>query len=209
MVVLPEGVISSRRGNVPLYDDIRDAVLTRAREIIAEKNPDLAAKRKEAVAWDVALGSLKYAMLTRDNTKTITFDLEEALSFDGHAAPYIQYAHARASRILEHAGETDETLLPRLDGLDFGELLPEELGLLQTIAALPEEIQRAATEYRPLLIASYAYELAKRFNDFYHAAPVLSSPEPTRTARLLLTAATRRTLANGLALLGIAAPDEM
>jgi arginyl-tRNA synthetase len=159
----------------------------------------------------VALGSLKYTMLARDNTKTITFDLEEALSFDGKTAPYIQYAHARASRILEHAGETDASLLARLDDLDSGgpRLQPEELGLLQSIAALPEEIERAATEYRPLLIASYLYDLAKRFNDFYHACPVLQSPEPTRTARLALTAATRRTLANGLGLLGIAAPEVM
>ncbi len=209
MVVLPEGVISSRKGNVPVYDDVRDAVLTRAREIIDEKNPELTPERKEAVAWDVALGSLKYAMLARDNNKVVTFDLDEALSFDGHAAPYIQYAHARASRILEHAGENEATLLASLDGLDFGALQPEELGLLQGIAALPDEIQRAAAEYRPLLIASYVYDLAKRFNDFYHACPVLSSPEPTRTARLALTAATRQTLANSLALLGIAAPEEM
>ena len=96
MVRLPEGVISSRKGNAPVYDDIRDAVVTRAREIIEEKNPDLPAQRKEEVAWEVAVGSLKYAMLARDNTKMVVFDFEEALSFDGHAAPYIQYAHARA-----------------------------------------------------------------------------------------------------------------
>ena len=209
MVRLPEGVIASRKGNAPLYADVRDAVLTRAQEIIAEKIPEMPAERREQVAWDVALGSLKYAMLNRDTNKMVVFDLEEALSFDGHAAPYIQYAHARASRILEHAGETDETLRARLEGLDFGALQAEELSLLQTIAALPEEIQRAAEEYRPLLIASYAYELAKRFNDFYHACPVLVSPEPTRTARLALTAATRRSLANALALLGIAAPEQM
>jgi arginyl-tRNA synthetase len=209
MVVLPEGVISSRKGNVPVYDDVRDAVLARARATIEEKNWELAPERKDQVAWEVALGSLKYAMLARDNNKVVLFDMEEALSFDGHSAPYIQYAHARACRILEHAGETEETLLARLDGLDFGTLQPEELGLLQGIASLPEEIQRAAAEYRPLLIASYVYDLAKRFNDFYHACPVLTSPEPTRTARLALTAATRRTLANGLALLGIAAPAEM
>ncbi len=208
-VRLPEGLISSRKGNAPLYTDVRGAVLARAREIIDEKNPDLAAEKKDQVAWDVALGSLKYAMLVRDTNKVVVFDLEEALSFDGHAAPYIQYAHARASRILEHAGETDETLLAKLDGLEFGELQPEELGLLQGIASLPDEVQRAAAEYRPLLIASYVYELAKRFNDFYHACPVLQSPEPTRTARLAITAATRRALANGLALLGIAAPEEM
>jgi arginyl-tRNA synthetase len=209
MVRLPEGVISSRKGNAPLYSDVRDAVLTRAREIITEKNPEMPAERKAEVAWDVALGSLKYAMLNRDTNKVVVFDLEEALSFDGHAAPYIQYAHARASRILEHAGETEASLLQRLEGLDFGTLQAEELSLLQTIASLPEEIQRAAEEYRPLLIASYAYELAKRFNDFYHACPVLVSPEPTRTARLALTAATRRTLANALGILGITAPEQM
>lgn len=209
MVRLPEGVISSRKGNAPLYTDVRDTVLARAREIIEEKNPDLAPEQKAQVAWDVALGSLKYAMLSRDTNKVVVFDLEEALSFDGHAAPYIQYAHARASRILEHAGEADEALLAKLDGLEFGTLQAEELSLLQGIAALPEEIQRAAAEYRPLLIASYVYDLAKRFNDFYHACPVLQSPEPTRTARLALTAATRRALANGLDLLGIAAPLAM
>jgi arginyl-tRNA synthetase len=209
IVRLPEGVISSRKGNVPVYDDIRDAVVTRAREIIAEKNPDLDAARQESVAWQVAIGSLKYAMLARDNNKVVVFDLDEALSFDGHAAPYIQYAHARACRILEHAAETDETLRPKLEGLDFGDLAPEELGLLQGVAALPEEVRRAAAEYRPLPIAAYVFELAQRFNDFYHACPVLTSPEPTRTARLALVAATRRTLANGLDLLGIAAPSEM
>ena len=181
----------------------------RARETIEEKNWELAPERKDQVAWEVALGSLKYAMLARDNSKVVLFDLEEALSFDGHSAPYIQYAHARACRILENAGETEETLLARLEGLDFGELQPEELGLLQGIASLPEEIQRAAAEYRPLLIASYVYDLAKRFNDFYHACPVIHSEEPVRSARLALVDATRQALANGLWLLGIEAPNEM
>ncbi len=208
-VALPEGIISSRAGNAPPYEDVRDAVLRRAREVIEEKNPELPAGEKERVAREVGIGSLKYAMLARDNNKVVVFDLEEALSFEGHAAPYIQYAHARACRILEHGGETDETLAGRLDGLDFGELAPEELGLLQGIAALPDEVQRAAAEERPLVIASYVFDLAKRFNDFYHACPVLQSEEPTRTARLSLVAATRRALANGLDLLGIAAPAVM
>ncbi|MEA2531477.1 MAG: arginyl-tRNA synthetase, partial [Thermomicrobiales bacterium] len=221
IVALPEGVISSRKGNVPVYDDIRDLVLARAREIIEEKNPDLEPEAKERVARQVGLGSLKYAMLARDNNKVVIFDLEEALSFDGHAAPYIQYAHARACRILENAGSDGQTE-SRTDGetdrrragqtglaLDFGELKAEELGLLQQIAVLPEEIQRAAEQYRPLLIANYAFELAKRFNDFYHACPVIQSPEPVRTARLALVDATRTALANSLALLGIEAPGEM
>ncbi|MGH2558432.1 MAG: arginine--tRNA ligase [Thermomicrobiales bacterium] len=223
MVRLPEGIISSRKGNVPVYEDVRDVVLARAQEIIAAKNAEMPAEQRQQVARQIGIGSLKYAMLARDNHKVVTFDLEEALSFDGHAAPYIQYAHARACRILEHANGTAEggrrkaedgsiqypALSTQLSALDFGEIRPEELSLLQQIAALPDEVQRAAAEYRPLLIANYVYELAKRFNDFYHACPVLQSPEPTRTARIAVVAATRQALANGLGLLAIAAPEAM
>jgi arginyl-tRNA synthetase len=209
MVRLPEGVISSRKGNVPVYDDIRDAVVARAREIIEEKNPEMPLADKERVSWEVAIGSLKYAMLARDNNKMITFDLDEALSFDGHTAPYIQYAHARACRILEHAGVTVEDLAGSLDRFDLGAVASEELSLLQAIAALPDDVRQAAAEYRPLVIANYVFDLAKRFNDFYHACPVLQSEEPVRTARLALVAATRQALANGLGLLGIAAPTVM
>src|SRR3954451_4729719 len=137
MVVLPEGIISSRKGNVPIYDDVRDAVLERARETIEEKNWELSPERKAQVAWEVALGSLKYAMLARDNSKVVLFDLEEALSFDGHSAPYIQYAHARATRILEHAAESNDVILEGLAQRHFGSLSAEELGLLQSIAAFP------------------------------------------------------------------------
>lgn len=207
IVALPEGVISSRKGNAPLYDDVRDMVLARAREIIEEKNPELAPGAKDLVARQVALGSLKYAMLARDNNKVVIFDIDEALSFDGHAAPYIQYAHARACRILQKAGARQSNAGEL--ALDFGTLRPEELSLLQHISSLPDEVQRAAEEHRPLRIASYDFELAKKFNDFYHSCPVIDSPEPVRTARLALVAATRIALANGLALLGIDAPYEM
>jgi arginyl-tRNA synthetase len=202
IVVLPEGVISSRKGNAPSYDDVRNAVLARAAEIIVEKNPEMSAEERAAVARQVGIGSLKYAMLARDNNKTVTFNIEEALSFDGHAAPYIQYAHARACRILENAKG-------RSAAVQFAELQPEELSLLQLIAQLPDEVQRAAAEFRPLLITNYVYEVAKAFSDFYHACPVLQSEEPVRSARLALVDATRQALANGLALLGIEAPVVM
>jgi arginyl-tRNA synthetase len=165
------------------------------------------------VAWQVGIGSIKYTMLARDNSKVVVFDLDEALSFDGHAAPYIQYAHARACRILENAGwDHDVAVSKAASGeltLDFEAIHPAELALLQQIAALPEEVQRSAEQYRPLLIANYVYELAKSFNDFYHVCPVIHSEEPVRSARLALVDATRQTLANGLELLGIEAPNAM
>ena len=210
MVRLKEGVISSRKGNVPVYDDVRDAAVVRAYQIIEEKNPELDEHTKLLVAWQVAVGALKYAMLARDNNKMVTFDLEEALSFDGHASPYIQYAHARACRILEHAKVTPRALRKMLDEINFGDAVtPEELTLLQVLAKLPDEVLQAANEYRPLVIANYVYEVAQQFNNFYHACPVLQAKQPTKNARIVLVAATRQVLANGLDLLGIHAPRVM
>ncbi len=208
-VALPGGAISSRKGNAPMLEDVRDAMLDRARSVIRDKNPGLAEETQERVARQVAIGAIKYVMLARDGNKVIIFDPEEALSFEGHAAPYIQYAHARACRILEHGGRDETELAGELGSLDFGAPRPEELSLLGIIADFPGIVLRAAEEYRPLHITNYVFEVAKRFNDFYHACPVLKADEPVRTARLTLVAATRTTLKNGLALLGIEAPEQM
>lgn len=202
-VMLPTGAMSSRSGNVVLYDDVAQAVLRRAREIIEEKNPSLPDDLKARIANDVGIGSMKYSMLSRDNNRVFVFDLEEALSFEGHAAPYIQYAHARACRILEKVDE-----LPS-GKLTFVDLTPEEINLIQQIAIFPSEVERSAEEYKPLVIANYVYELAKRFNDFYRVCPVLQAVEPVRSARIGLVAATRQALANGLGVLGITAPEIM
>lgn len=208
VVTLPEGAMSSRRGNVILYDDLAREAKARAREIIEEKarQTHLTDSEKDAIAVQVGIGSIIYAMLARDNNRVIVFDMDEALSFDGHAAPYIQYAHARACRILERVDEfpTGE--------LVFDDLQPEEIDLIQQIGSFPTEVQRAAAEYKPLLIATWVYDLARRFNDFYadiEKRPVLTAPEPTRAMRIALVAATRQALANGLALLAVAAPEAM
>jgi arginyl-tRNA synthetase len=153
----------------------------------------------------VAIGSLKYYMLARDRNSVIIFEWDKALSFDGQAAPYIQYAHARACRILEKAGAT---VTPDQE-LTFAGLTTGEINLVQELARFPGEVERASAGYSPLQIANYVYQLAKTFSDFYHTCPVNTAPEPQRSARLALVAATRQVLANGLALLGIAAPEVM
>ena len=204
-VAMPEGVMSSRTGNVTLFEDVLDEALTRARAIIDEKNPDLTEAQKVEISRQVAIGSLLYYMLSRDRNRVIVFDWDEALSFDGQAAPYIQYAHARACRILEKVGAP---VVPDRD-YTYADLTTEEINLIQEIARFPGEVERAAGGYSPLNIANYVYSLAKTFNDFYHACPVKDAPAPQRSARLALVAATRQVLANGLALLGIAAPTVM
>lgn len=208
-VALPSGAMSSRKGTAPMLEDVRAEVLQRAAEVIEEKNPEMDADTRKRVAWQVGIGAIKYTMLARDGNKVIVFDPAEALSFDGHAAPYIQYAHARASRILEHADVDVSDARNSIESFMLPEPAPEELTLLQALSEFPGVVQRSAMEYRPLHLTNYVYELAKTFNDFYHACPVLKSQDPVKTARLTLVAATRETLRNGLALLGIEAPDEM
>jgi arginyl-tRNA synthetase len=143
-------------------------------------------------------------MLSRDNTKVVTFDWDAALDFNGQAAPYIQYAHVRAGSILRKAGDS----LP--DSADFpDELEKAEVDLIELMARLPAEILRSAADYRPLTIANIAFELAKAFNDFYNTCHVLNAPPAVRDYRLRLVSAAKQVIATSLNLLGIQAPDVM
>ncbi|MCC6956175.1 MAG: arginine--tRNA ligase [Anaerolineales bacterium] len=203
-VSLPEGAMSARRGRLALFKDVYDEALRRVQLEIEQKNPDLAAEQRELVASQVGLGALVYAMLSVDNNKDIVFDIESALNFDGRTGPYIQNAHVRASSIIRKAGG-----LPEVAPYE-GELTNHEIQLVELISRFPATVQQAANEYRPLILASYAYDLADAFHSFYHAVPVLQAEtEQTRASRLLLVAAARQTLANALRLLDIAAPDVM
>ncbi len=125
IVTLPEGTMSSRKGNMVFYLDVVQEARARIQAIIAEKNPELAGANREKTAWQVGLGALKYAMLSVDNTKQIIFSWESALSFDGQAAPYIQYAHVRAGSILSKAENPPQPVLPRYD------LHPAEITLIE------------------------------------------------------------------------------
>ena len=102
-LTLPGGSMSSRSGNTIFFEDVAAEAVRRARAAVEEKNPDLPEEKKGRSRRQVGIGAILYGMLDRDNNKVIVFEWEHALSFDGHAAPYIQYAHARACRILERA----------------------------------------------------------------------------------------------------------
>lgn len=203
-VTLPEGAMSSRKGNVVFFMDVYREAVRRVEALIAEKNPDLPAAERPAVAAKVGLGALAYALLSVDNTKDIVFDWETALSFDGQTGPYLQNAVVRAASILRKAPE-----LPAGPAFDH-DLTPHEVGLIDQMARFPATVAQAADEYRPLVVANYAYDLARQFHAFYHADPVLQAPtESMRTSRLHLTRAVRQTLHNALRLLVIDAPERM
>jgi arginyl-tRNA synthetase len=204
-VSLPEGAMSSRRGRIVLFKDVYDEAARRVLVEIERKNPDMPAELRQEVAEQVGLGALAYGMLAVDNNKDIVFDMESALNFDGHTGPYIQNAHVRANSILKKAGGA----IPERAEFEYP-LTSHEIQLIDKISRFPDQVGQAAREYRPLVIAAYAYELANTFHSFYHAVPVLQTEsEPIRLARLRLVAAARQTLANALRLLTIAAPQVM
>lgn len=203
-VSLPEGAMSARRGQVVLFKDVLDEACRRVHAAIDEKNPDLPLAQRDVVAQQVGLGALIYSLLSVDNVKDIVFEWDAALSFDGKTGPYIQNAHVRANSILKKAGG-----LPTSASFDYA-LHPLEVELIEHLSHFPATVQAAAQDYKPLIMANYAYDLAKTFHSFYHEVPVLQAEsDAVKNARLRLVAAVRQTLANALRLLDIQAPEVM
>jgi arginyl-tRNA synthetase len=203
-VSLPEGAMSARRGRLVLFKDVYDEAVRRVLGEIAQKNPDLPAGDRERVARQVGMGAMAYAMLSVDNNKDTVFNWDEALSFDGHTGPYIQYAHVRCNSILKRMEEPlPATTIPEY-ALD-----PTEIQLVDLMSRFPAEVQRSAEEYKPLIIANLAYALARAFSDFYNTCQVLKADPAVRAFRLRLVAAAQQTIANTLHLLGITPPEAM
>jgi len=203
-VSLPEGALSARHGVVVLLKDVVDEAELRALAAMGERTPDMPDAERRILAQQIGLGALKYAMLTVDNNKDIVFDIDAALSFEGHTGPYIQNAHVRANSILKKS-----TGLPESAKFEY-QLSEHEIELIERLSRFPAMVEQAASEYRPLVIANYAYDLANSFHSFYHAVPVLQAEsENIKNARLRLVAAARQVLANALALLGITALEVM
>jgi arginyl-tRNA synthetase len=212
MVNTPEGAISSRRGGAPQFEALEQEALQRARAVVdareAEQPRNLTEEQKNEIANAVAYGALKMGMLDKDNNKVITFVWEQALNPESQSATYVQYSHARATRVLEKA---QPEMLPKPgDRFDFKVPELQETNLLELIAKLPEEVARAAEAYKPVVIATYSFEIADAFNNFYHNCPILKAgSEEKIRARLALTAAAKQAISNALGLLGIKAPDMM
>jgi len=196
LVMLEEGKMSSREGNVVLYSELKEFVKKEALNQVRERNISNA----ENISEIVTIGALKYSMM-KDNNKRIIFNWKKALDFEGDTAPYIQYAHARASSILN-----------KIDGLklefDIDYLNEKEYKLLFMLSEFPEIVHKASIDYRPDYVSNYVYDLAKCFNEFYHECHVLNA-ETNKDFRIALVKSTKIVLRNSLNLLGIKAPEEM
>jgi len=203
-VSLPEGAMSARKGRVVLFKEVADEAERRALAAMTERTPEMSNTQRIQVARQIGLGALAYAMLSVDNNKDIVFDVNDALSFDGRTAPYIQNAHVRANSILRKAGGAPDF------AVFMHELASHEVQVIDLISRFPDTVEQAAQEYRPLVIANYAYDLANTFHSFYHSVPVIQAKSAdAQAARLRLVAAAKQVLANALRLLVIQAPEVM
>jgi arginyl-tRNA synthetase len=204
-VLGPDGkVLRTRAGESVKLLDLLDEAVARAAARVAEKNPDLDAEERDLVAHLVGIGAVKYADVSTDRMKDYVFDLDRMLAFEGNTAPYLQYAHARIRSIFRRAEvEPDRGATPvlvaepaeralALDVLEFGDVIAE--------------LEQSLEFHR---LANYLHRLASTFTTFYERCPVLRAEEPVRASRLALCDLTARTLALGLGLLGIVAPDRM
>lgn len=194
--------ISSRYGNVPLAEDLIDAVKGKILEKIKEQ--DFPQAEKEAIAQAVAIGALKYSILKCSAGKNIVFDFEKATAFEGDTGPYLQYAVVRTNSVLAGVQELDidsETDLAERNGV-----VPQ---VEKMILNFPQAIAKSLEDNSPHHLANYLYKLAADFSSFYANTKILDTANPDFKNNLALTKAVQITLKNGLNLLGIETLERM
>ena len=203
MVTLPEGAMSSRKGNIVKYKDLRDGMIAFAKKETKKRHKDWEEKKLDEVSRVIAFAALKFSVLKTDPDKDVVFDMSEALSFEGFSGPYLLYTVARCSSLLEKSNDKPAKTITGLKE-------PQEHALVREIAEFPNVIFKTAKDYQISRLAQYLFELGQAFNDFYAHVPVLSEEdESLRKSRLALVAATAQVMKNGLDILGIQSIDEM
>ena len=206
MVELPTGRMKSREGTVVDADDLLDDMVKVARQKSeeAEKSADLAEEEKDTLFAHVGYGALRYFILKVDPKKKIIFNPEESVEMQGNTGPFIQYTHARCRSVVRKAEGFSYT--------DSGTYLPndKEWKVIRRVSQFAETVENAGKSFDPSIVANFAYELAKEYNQFYHEYSVLNEvDEQARNFRLQLTDLTARTLHKALYVLGITAPEKM
>jgi len=189
------GKMQSRRGEVVLLTEFLNQAGKKAEEGIKKRKTKGDPKK-------IAIAAVKYSMLRNENNKNITFDLNQSLAFEGNTGPYLQYSYARASSIIRKAKKSKKVQTKTIP-----EFTKSEFALIKQISKFPETVNNAAKFMNPSIIANYSYELAKTFNEFYHACKVIG--DKNQEFRLKLIDSFRITLKNSLYLLGIDVMEEM
>mgnify|MGYP004505368043 FL=1 len=210
MVELPEGKMKSREGTVVDADDLIQKMYEEARATSDEsgKLADMSEEDKAKLYHMIGLGALKYFIIKVDPKKTMLFNPKESIDFNGNTGPFIQYTHARIRSILRKAAEKGieyaASPLPKV------ELSAKEIRLIKLLNTFPARVAEGAQAYSPAVIANYAYDLAKEFNQYYHDTPILKEEnEDVLKMRLVLIDTLSAVLRKAMGILGIELPERM
>jgi len=199
-VLLQEGKMSTRKGNLVLLEDFMEEAVKKAKAEIKKRH----GKADDKSAKVIGYGAVKYSILRVSPEKNVIFNWQQALNFEGESGPYIQYAYARICSILKkHNKKIDVKVKYSLLAKK------EETELIKRLSEFPNIVNKMTDNLRPHIITIYLYELAQRFNEFYHACPILKEKEDVKKARLLLVTAVKQVLENGVGLLGIETLEKM
>ena len=203
MLVLPEGAMSTRKGNVIRLMELVDEAVRRARAVVDEKSPDLSEAERIRVAEAVGTAAIRYADLSQNPQSNVTFTWDKMLSLDGNTAPYLMYSYARC-RSIQRKGDASKSVA----GLAV--VGPFERALVMHLLRLGAVVATATHAHRPNLLCDYLYETANVFNRFYREERVLNAPtESDKARRLALVEAPASVLEQGFELLGIQPLDRM
>ncbi len=203
----------SRAGSIVLLKDVLREATDRSRDRVREENPEMDAAALERTARAVGIGAVVFANLVSQREKDVDFEWEDVLSTKGDSGPYVQYAHARCSSVLAKAGVSSVAELAESDPAALTSDL--EWALARGLTEYADAVVKATESNEPHFVSRYLLDLCATYSRWYTAGNtdtalrVLVDEPATRQARLALLAATRRVLADGLALLGLEAPDAM
>ena len=209
MVELPEGKMKSREGTVVDADDLMDEMVDNAKKTSEElgKLDGMPQEEADKIAEIIGLGALKYFILKVDPRKNMTFNPKESIDFNGNTGPFIQYTYARIQSVLRKAAEAgiERTFDP--EKVTLGD---KEIALIQRLADFADIVAEAGRNYSPALIANYAYDLVKEYNQFYHDYQIMrESDQNVRAFRLNLSEAVGNAVRRAFWMLGIDVPERM
>ena len=211
MVELPEGKMKSREGTVVDADDLLEQMYDEARKTSEEsgKLADMSDDEKASLYRMIGLGALKYFIIKVDPKKTMLFNPKESIDFNGNTGPFIQYTHARIKSILRKAD--DQGISHKAaDVLASIEPSAKETRLIKLLSTYPAKVAEAGAAYSPAVIANYAYDLAKEFNQYYHDTRILQEEDQdVRRFRLVLMQTVAEVLVKAMDILGIQLPERM
>jgi len=196
-------MMKTRSGESVGLLEVLEEAEERARAVVEEKNPDLAAEEKAAIAQAVGFGAVKYQELSQHRLTDYKFTWEKMMALQGNTAPYLQYSYVRTRSIFRKLDDDVDARGP------YAILEKEERELAMTLCQFAEAVPAVLEDFRPNVLAAYLYETARAFHAFFEACPVLRSEGITRTTRLALCEVTSRVLKSGLGLMGINVTERM